>query len=153
MGTIKKGLCDLCTQIPQICLSSCFQFIYVYCFFFCSTFLSAVSLLSDRSFCYPLLSHIYLAFCINFPNFVCILLYVCYSFSVICFPYLSLGVQITKQHSYFYTLFYHISIFFINLYSFHFIYLYFTFFSFFAAIPSPSQTPISLHINILTLFQ
>ena len=135
MGTIKKGLCDLYTQIPQICLSSCFQFIYVYCFFFCSPFLSAVSFRTDRSFHYLPCCTILSILCFNLSYFVYFLLYVCYSFSLICFSYLSLGVQISKPHSHFCTLFYCISIFLINLYSLHFIYFFFTFFHFLQQFP------------------
>ena len=152
MGSIKKGLCDLCTQIPAICLSSCFWFIYVYCFFFCSPFLSAVSLRSDRSFCYPLLSHIYLPFYINFSNFVWNLVYVYYDFSPICFSYLSLGVQTSKQQWYFCTLFYSISIIFINLYLFHFIYLYFAFLNFLHHFTAPRRPPIHLTFTFHLFF-
>ena len=130
MGYIKKGLCDLYTQIPAICLSSCFWFIYVYCFFFRCPFLSAVSLRSGRSFCYLPLCTILWILCFNFSNFKCSLVYVCYSFSLICFSLLSLGVQISTQHSYFCTLFSIWWLVFINLYSFHFIYFNFTFFNF-----------------------
>ena len=113
----------------------------MYCFFFRSTFLSAVSLLSDRSFHYLPLCSILWIFNINFSNFVCILRYVCYSFSLICFSYLSLGAQISKEALYFCTLFYRLSIFFINLYSFHSICSYFTFFTFLQYTAAPQQPP------------
>ena len=116
----------------------------MYCFFFRSPFLSAVSLRSDRSFCYLPCCTILSILCFNFSNFVCIFLYVYYDFSLICFSYLSLGVQITKQHSYFYTLFSYISIVLINLYSFHFIYLSFTFFEFLRHFTAPRRPPIHL---------
>ena len=113
----------------------------MYYFFFASPFLSAVSLRSDLSFHYLPFCSILSILCFNLSNFVCIFLYVYYSFSLICFSYLSLGDQISKQQWYFCTLFYHISIFFINLYSFHFIYLYFTFFTFLQFRASPQQPP------------
>ena len=124
----------------------------MYCFFFCSPFLSAVSLRSDRSFCYRLLSHIYLPFYINFSNFVCNLLYVCYRFSLICFSYLSLGVQISQQAAYFCTLFYHISLFLIYSYSFHSIYLYFNFFNFLRILAHPQRSTFQLTVTKLQFF-
>ena len=116
----------------------------MYCFFFRSPFLSAVSLRSDRSFCYIHSCTIFWIVYINLSNFVWILLYVCYDFSLIRFSLISLGVQITKQHSFFYTLFYHISIFFINSYSFHSIYFYFTFFNFLRILAHPHRPPFEV---------
>ena len=124
----------------------------MYCFFFRSPFLSAVSLLSDRSFCYLPCCTILSILCFNFSNFVCILVYVCYSFSVICFSLLSLGVQISTQHSYFCTLFYRISIFLIYSYSFHFTYLYFTFFNFLRNFTAPRRPPIHLTFTFSLFF-
>ena len=111
------------------------------CFFFCSPFLSAVSLRSDRSFCYIHSCTIFWIVYINLSNFVWNLVYVSYDFSLLCFSYLSLGVQISKQAAYFCTLFYSLSIFLIHSYSFHSIYLFFTLFNFLQHFTDPHRAP------------